>query len=102
MCVPISLQDEYNKFDDPETLADEIVSSDEDMDLGEFSASSGGERPSRGPAPGSLNDIGMGEEGGEAEPEAAPEAPEAGEGGETVSLPSMNDIGMDFTDSTNF
>lgn len=32
MCVPISLQDEYNKFDDPKTLADEIVSSDEDVE----------------------------------------------------------------------
>ena len=98
------IQDEIDKLEaeQEEGFDDNDSSSDEDMDLGEFSAPSGGERPSRGPAPGSLNDIGMGEEGGETEPEAAPEAPEAGEGGETVSLPSMNDIGMDFTDSTNF
>ena len=98
------IQDEIDKLEaeQEEGFDNDDSSSDEDMDLGEFSASSGGERPSRGPAPGSLNDVGMGEEGGDTEPEAAPEAPEASEGGETVSLPSMNDIGMDFTDSTNF
>lgn len=94
------LQDEIDKLE-AELNENVDEDNDDDMDLGEFSSSRGpsGPRPSEGEPPASLNDVGMG--GPELGNEEEGETQEAGSE-EAVSLPNMNDIGLDFTDSNNF
>lgn len=98
------LQDEIDKLESElDENVDENVDEgfeEEDVDLGEFSSDRGpsGPRPSGGESPSSLNDIGM----GSSEPAGEEEEPQGENTGETVSLPNMNDIGLDFTDSNNF
>ena len=94
------LQDEIDKLE-AELNENIDEDNDDDMDLGEFSSSRGpsGPRPSEGEPPASLNDVGMG--GPELGNEEEGETQEAGSE-EAVSLPNMNDIGLDFTDSNNF
>lgn len=94
------LQDEIDKLE-AELNENIDEDNDDDMDLGEFSSSRGpsGPRPSEGEPPASLNDVGMG--GPELGDEEEGETQEAGSE-EAVSLPNMNDIGLDFTDSNNF
>ena len=65
------------------------------------SGSSSGGRPRMSEPPMSLNATVAGNESENGPEEMGMEVPEVG-GEETVSLPNMADLGMDFTDSNNF